>query len=223
MPDGNGFKTPRTTLKRKPDRGAHDFDTIARILDEGLFCHVGFIAEGQPFVVPTAYGRDGHSLYIHGSAASRTLRELSAGTPVCLTVTLFDGLVLARSAFHNSINYRSVMVLGVARPVGDDRKEHGLRAITEHLVRGRWQDSRPPTGQELKATTVLCLEIEEASAKVRTGGPVEEPEDLALPVWAGVLPFALVPQAPVADKDLVEGVEVPHYVMSYRRTEEVAR
>jgi nitroimidazol reductase NimA-like FMN-containing flavoprotein (pyridoxamine 5'-phosphate oxidase superfamily) len=174
-------------------------------------------------VVPTAYGRDGHSLYIHGSAASRTLRELSAGTPVCLTVTLFDGLVLARSAFHNSINYRSVMVLGTTLPIEGDEKLRGLRIITEHLMRGRWNDSRPPSAQELKATSVLKLAIDEASAKVREGGPVEEPEDLALPVWAGVLPFTLVPQAPVPDEGLSETIATPHYVMSYRRTEEVAR
>jgi nitroimidazol reductase NimA-like FMN-containing flavoprotein (pyridoxamine 5'-phosphate oxidase superfamily) len=223
MSDVNGFKTKRTTLKRLPERGAHDFETIAGILDEGFFCHVGFVADGQPYVVPTGYGRDGRLLYIHGSAASRMLRGLSTGLPMCVTVTLFDGLVLARSAFHHSINYRSVMVLGEAHATEGDEKLHGLRAITEHMVRGRWDDVRSPTAQELKATAVLKLAIDEASAKARTGGPKDDEEDFALPVWAGVLPFALVPQQPIAEKEVAAGVELPRYVAPYRRTEEVAR
>lgn len=211
------LRTKRTTLKRRPQRGAHDFETVARILDEGLYCHVGFVVDGQPFVVPTGYGRDGRALYIHGSAASRMLRTLSDGVPVCVAVTLFDGLVLARSAFHNSINYRSVVVLGVAQPVAADDKLHALRAITEHITPGRWDDARGPTAQELKATTVLRLEIYEASAKIRTGGPIDEEEDLALPVWAGVLPFALVPQRPVPDDGLPPGATLPSYVSHYVR------
>jgi nitroimidazol reductase NimA-like FMN-containing flavoprotein (pyridoxamine 5'-phosphate oxidase superfamily) len=217
MPGTKALRTKRTTLKRLPKRGVHDFDTIARILDEGLYCHVGFVADGQPFVVPTGYGRDGRALYIHGSAASRMLRALSEGVPVCVTVTLFDGLVLARSAFHNSINYRSVVVLGVARPVEGDEKLHGLRTITEHITPGRWADVRGPTAQELKATTVLRLGIDEASAKIRTGGPIDDEEDLALPVWAGVLPFALVPQPPVPEAVLPSAVAPPPYVSHYAR------
>jgi nitroimidazol reductase NimA-like FMN-containing flavoprotein (pyridoxamine 5'-phosphate oxidase superfamily) len=222
MADGNGLRTKRTTLKRLPDRGAHDFETMARILDEGFFCHVGFVADGQPYVVPTGYGRDGRTLYIHGSSASRMLRDLSSGVPVCVTVTLFDGLVLARSAFHHSINYRSVMVLRVARQAEGDEKLRGLRTITEHMMRGRWDDVRAPTPQELKATTVLQIDIEEASAKIRTGGPKDDEEDVALPVWAGVLPFTLVPQAPVPETGLAPGVELPPYLAMYRRSEEVA-
>jgi nitroimidazol reductase NimA-like FMN-containing flavoprotein (pyridoxamine 5'-phosphate oxidase superfamily) len=218
----NGMQTKRTTLKRLPDRGDHDFDTIARILDEGFFCHVGFLADGQPYVVPTGYGRDGRTLYIHGSSASRMLRGLSSGIPMCVTVTLFDGLVLARSAFHHSINYRSVMVLGVARPAEGDDKLHGLRTITEHMMRGRWDDVRAPTAQELKATAVLHLDIEEASAKVRTGGPKDDGGDFALAIWAGVLPFKLVPQTPTPDKQLAPGVELPPYLATYRRSQEAA-
>ncbi|MEX1253153.1 MAG: pyridoxamine 5'-phosphate oxidase family protein [Dehalococcoidia bacterium] len=222
MAGGNGRKSKRTTLKRLPDRGAHDFETIAGILDEGFFCHVGFVADGQPYVVPTGYGRDGRTLYIHGSSASRMLRGLSSGIPMCVTVTLFDGLVLARSAFHHSINYRSVMVLGVARQAEGDEKLRGLRTITEHMMRGRWDDVRAPTTQELKATTVLQLDIDEASAKVRTGGPKDDEEDFALAIWAGVLPFKLVPQTPAPDKQLAPGVELPPYLATYGRSQEVA-
>jgi len=213
----NGLKTARTTLRRKPDRGAHDFETIAAILDAGLVCHVGFAVDGQPYVVPTAYGRDGETLYIHGSSASRMLKTLAQGVPVCVTVTLFDGLVLARSTFHNSVNYHSVMVLGVAREATGDEKLHGLRTITEHLLPHRWEDSRPPTAQEMKASTVLKLSIEEASAKVRTGPPIEDEEDLSLPHWAGVLPFALVPQTPIPDAHVPEGTDAPAYVARYAR------
>lgn len=211
------LRTPRTTLRRKPDRGAHDFATIAAVLDEGLFCHVGFAVDDQPYVVPTAYGRDGETLYIHGSSASRMLRALARGAPVCVTVTLLDGLVLARSTFHSSINYRSVVILGVAELTGGDEKLHGLRAITEHLVPGRWSDSRPPTAQELQASSVLRLPITEASAKVRTGGPVDDPDDMSLDVWAGVLPLALVAQPPVPDPALRPGIDAPSYVTHYRR------
>jgi nitroimidazol reductase NimA-like FMN-containing flavoprotein (pyridoxamine 5'-phosphate oxidase superfamily) len=220
MTTGSDLKTQRTALKRKPDRGAHDFETIARILDEGFVCHVGFVLEGQPYVVPTGYGRDGRSIYIHGSAASRMLRQLSESVPVCVTVTLVDGLVVARSSFHNSINYRSVVVLGNACAMNGDEKLHGLRTITEHIVRGRWADSRAPTAQEMKGTTVLKLAIDEASAKIRSGGPIDDAEDLALPFWAGVLPFTLTPQAAVPSKDLTQGIDVPPYIATYRRSQE---
>jgi hypothetical protein len=195
------LRSPRTTLKRKPDRGSHDFDTIAAILDEAIYCHVGFAGDdGQPYVVPTAFGRDGRTLYIHGSAASRMLRTLSGGVPLCFTATIIDGLVIARSSFHNSINYRSVMVLGTASEVAaGDEKLHALRTITEHVIPGRWAEARPPTEQEMKASTVLRLPIEEASAKARTGGPLDESEDMDLPVWVGVLPLSIVAGTPVAD------------------------
>ncbi|MBI4570976.1 MAG: pyridoxamine 5'-phosphate oxidase family protein [Chloroflexi bacterium] len=211
------LRTPRTALTRKPDRGAHDFETIAAILDEGLVCHVGFVADGQPYVVPTGYGREGGTLYFHGSAASRMLKRLSSGTPVCVTVTLLDGLVLARSAFRHSMNYRSVMILGVAHEAKRDDKLHGLRVITEHMARGRWADVRGPTEAELKATSVLKLELTEASAKVRRGPPLDDEEDLAVPAWAGQLPFALVPQPPVPDERLAAGTVLPDYVARYRR------
>ena len=211
------LKTSRTTLRRKPERGTHDFETIAAILDEGLFCHAGFVVDGQPFVVPTAFGRRERTLYIHGSAASRMLRSLARELPVCVTVTLFDGLVFALSAFHHSVNYRSVMVLGTAREALGDEKLAGLEAITEHMARGRWDDARKPTPQEMKATSVLMLPIDEASAKVREGPPLDDDEDLTLPVWAGVLPFSIAPGNPVPADGLASGVALPAYVRRYRR------
>lgn len=211
------LETERTTLRRHPERGAHDFETIASILDEGLFCHIGFTAESHSFVVPTAYGRDGRRLYIHGSAASSMLNTLAGGVPCCLTVTLLDGIVLARSAFRNSLNYRSVMIFGTARNVEGTEKLRALRVISEHIVRGRWEEMRAPDESELKASRVLQLEIEEASAKVRTGPPADSEEDLARAVWAGVLPLAIVPQTPIADEHLPNGVELPRYVREYRR------
>ncbi len=215
--DRTALRTPRTTLRRLPGRGAHDFETMAAILDEAIYCHIGFAVDGQPYVVPTTFGRVDRTLYIHGSAASRMLRTLSKGVPLCFTATILDGLVYARSAFHHSMNYRSVMVLGTATPVSGEEKLSGLEAITEHMTRGRWADSRPPAAQELNATSVLRLDIDEASAKVRTGGPKEEPEDLALPIWAGHLPLALQPGEPVADAHVLAGVSVPEYVGAYRR------
>ena len=214
---GSELRTERTTAKRHPERSTHEFATIARILDEGIYCHIGFSIDTQPFVVPTAYGREGRTLYIHGSAASRALRSLSEGLPLCLTVTLFDGLVLARSAFRQSINYRSVMILGVAHVVADDDKARALRVITEHVVPGRWADVRPPSSQELEATTVLKLDIVEASAKIRSGPPVDDEEDHMLPCWAGELPFTLEVQSPVRDARLAVDVEPPAYLTQYRR------
>ncbi len=212
------LKTPRTTVKRKPDRGSHEFEVIARILDEAFHCHIGFVVDGQPYVVPTGYGREGRTLYVHGSSASRMLRTLSGDVPVCLTVTLVDGLVLARSAFHHSMNYRSVIVLGVARALKGAEKLRGLRVITEHMAPGRWADVRGPTEQELKATAVLKLEIEEASAKIREGFTIDEGEDLSLPHWAGVLPFALVPGEPVGEPRLPASIPLPDYLARYSRT-----
>lgn len=192
--------TSRTTLKRLPKRGAFDRETVHRILDEGLFCHLGFVAEGQPYVLPTIYARVEDTLYVHGSAASRMMGTLARGVPVCLTVTLLDGLVLARSAFHHSMNYRSVVVLGTAREVKDPiEKRRALDAIVDHVAAGRSGEARGPNDNELAATRVLSLPLEEVSAKVRTGPPIDDEEDSAWPVWAGVLPLRLVPQPLVAD------------------------
>ena len=211
------LRTERTTLKRKRHRGFHDFETISRVLDEALFCHIGFVVDSQPFVVPTGYGRDGRTLYIHGSSASRMLKALSRGIPLCVTVTLLDGLILARSAFRHSMNYRSVMVVGQAHRVDADEKLHGLRVIVEHVARGRWADVRQPTAQELKATAILKLNIEEASAKIREGPSLDYEEDLTLPCWAGEIPFALVPQTPVPDSRLLPEIELPSYLAEYSR------
>lgn len=205
--------TARTQVKRLPKRGQYDRETIYRILDEGFLCHVGFVHDGAPVVIPTGYARSGDRLYIHGSAASRMLRTLDQGVPVCVTVTLLDGLVLARSAFHHSMNYRSVVVFGTAKAVTDEvEKTEALRLFTEHVVPGRWDHIRWPTAQELKATTVLSLPIEEASAKVRMGPPLDDEEDYALQVWAGVLPLKLTSGAPVPDPlqsaDKVPGEDV---------------
>jgi hypothetical protein len=190
---------------------------IHEILDAGFLAHVGFCVEGQPFVIPTLYGREGDRLYLHGSAASRMLKRLDAGVPVCVNVTVVDGLVLARSAFHHSMNYRSVVAFGSARIITDqNRKVEALRTISEHLIRGRWKDVRSPNENELRATAVLEVEIEEASAKVRTGPALDEEEDYALPIWAGVLPLELTPKAVVPDERLSGNPEVPKYVSSYR-------
>ncbi|QQS46153.1 MAG: pyridoxamine 5'-phosphate oxidase family protein [Acidobacteriota bacterium] len=210
--------TARTTLKRLPKRGSYDVETVNGILDEGFVCHVGFVVDGQPFVIPTAYGRSGDRLYIHGSAASRMARALSGGIPVCVTVTLIDGLVLARSAFHHSINYRSVVIFGNARPVEDPgEKNEALRIFTEHLIPGRWDQVREPNEQELRATEVLSLDLSEVSAKIRTGPPVDDEEDMNIEVWAGVLPLKLMAQSPVADPILKPGIDPPDYVRDYSR------
>lgn len=206
-------ETGRSELRRLPKRGSHEPAAIHAILDAGFLAHVGFQTGGQPFVIPTLYGRDGDKLYLHGSAASRTLGELAGGAPACVTVTLVDGLVLARSAFHHSINYRSVVAFGTASPIeGEDAKAHALRVISEHLLAGRWQDVRRPNAKELKATSVIEFSIEEASAKIRTGPPVDDEEDYALPVWAGILPLGLETKPPIADPRLPDGIEPPPYV-----------
>lgn len=202
--------TPRTRVARIPERGAYDRETIYSILDSAFFCHVGFVAEGQPMVIPTLYGRRGDRLYIHGSAASRMLRGLKSGLDCCVTVTLLDGLVLARSAFHHSANYRSVVVLGRATAVDEEaEKLAALETITENVVPGRWREVRPPSAQELKATQVLSLGLEEASAKIRRGPPKDEAEDYALPVWAGVVPTRLSFGEPEPDPALTPGMPVP--------------
>ena len=211
-------KTERTTLKRLPARGHYDRELVHKILDEGFICHVGFIVDGAPVVIPTGYGRVGDKLYIHGSQASRMLRTLKTGVPACVTVTLVDGLVLARSAFHHSINYRSVVIFGNATLVEDsEEKSEALLAFSEHVIRGRWNDVREPTEQELKATTVLRIELEEVSAKVRTGPPIDDEEDYSLPIWAGVLPLQVIAGEPVADPRLPDEINVPEYVVDYKR------
>jgi uncharacterized protein len=213
-------RTDRTTLKRLPKRGHFDRETIYPILDEGFICHVGFVVDAQPFVIPTGYARVDDQLYIHGSQASRMLKALAHEVDVCVTITLVDGLVLARSAFHHSINYRSVVVFGKAQLVSDrEEKLAALVALSEHFVKGRWNDVREPTEQELKATTVLSLKLEEASAKIRTGPPIDDEEDYALPIWAGVVPLKMVAGEPVNDPRLPEGIDAPQYAKEYRRDE----
>lgn len=210
--------TERTQVKRLPKRGNYDRETVYAILDAGFVCHVGFSVDGQPYVIPTNYGRSGDTLYLHGSAASRMLRTLSDGVPVSVTVTLVDGLVLARSAFHHSVNYRSVVILGTARLVENPaEKMEALRIFTEHVMKGRWDDVRQPNEQEMKATSVLALPIEEASAKIRMGGPVDDEEDYALPVWAGVLPLETVAKEPIADPQRKNDLAVPEYIKKFQR------
>jgi uncharacterized protein len=199
----------RTRVRREPQRGRYDRDTIHAILDAGLVCHLGFVHDGQPFVIPTLYARAGDDVYVHGSAASRMLRGLAGGLDACLTVTLIDGLVLARSVFNHSVNYRSVVVLGRAEPVGEDEKLRALEAFTERLLPGRWEEARPPTRTELKATSILRLPLAEASAKVREGPPKDDEDDYAWPVWAGVIPLELRPGDPVPDPRLGPGFTAP--------------
>jgi len=210
------LKTERTTVKRLPKRGAYDRETVNAILDEALICHVGFVAGGAPVVIPTIHWRDEETLYFHGSAASRMLRSLRDGIDACVTVTLLDGLVLARSAFHHSMNYRSVVVFGKAREVTErEEKLRALETLVEHVVRGRAADIRGPNESELRQTLVLALPIEEASAKVRTGGPVDDEEDYALPVWAGVVPCSLVFTSAIPDERV--SAAVPDYIAGYNR------
>ena len=210
-------QTPRTTLKRRVQRGSYDRAVVNAILDEGLVCHIGFTVNGQPFVTPTTYARIGERLYIHGSVASRMLKNLATGVPMCFTVTLLDGLVLARSAFHHSMNYRSVMVFGTAFEVKDpEERFRAFEAVVNHMMPGRFNATRQPDEQELKATSVLALDINEASAKVRGGGVSDAEEDYALPYWAGVLPVKLMPQSPIPDARLPAGVPVPVEVSTYR-------
>jgi nitroimidazol reductase NimA-like FMN-containing flavoprotein (pyridoxamine 5'-phosphate oxidase superfamily) len=218
MTTANFVQTSHTTLKRLPQRGSYEREAVYAILDEAFICHVGFVVDGQPFVIPTSFARIGDELYIHGSAASRMLRTLSGSVPVCVAVTLVDGLVLARSAFHHSINYRSVVILGQAALVEDlGQKRRALEAFTEHVIPGRWAEVREPNEQELKATSVLALPLAEASAKIRTGGPKDDEEDYALPVWSGVLPLLTVTGAPQADEQTPAATHVPAYVLQYDR------
>jgi nitroimidazol reductase NimA-like FMN-containing flavoprotein (pyridoxamine 5'-phosphate oxidase superfamily) len=210
--------TERTRVVREPQRGVYDRETIYKILDEGLVCHVGFSADGQPFVIPTLYARIGDAIYFHGSAASRMLRGTSEGARVCVTVTLTDGIVLARSVFNHSMNYRSVVALGEATLVdAPEEKLEALRAFTEKILPKRWDDARQPNEKELKATSVLRLPLAEASAKVRVGPPEDDASDYRLHVWAGVIPVRTVTGAPIRDERCDLGIALPAYLANYKR------
>jgi uncharacterized protein len=212
--------TARTRLRRKAERGRYDRATVHAILDEGFVCHLGFTVDGRPAVLPTAYARVGEDLYLHGAAANAALKA-AGDAPVCVTVTLVDGVVLARSAFHHSMNYRSVMVFGEATTVDDpDEKRRAVEAIVEHVVPGRTADARGPTAAEVRATRVIRVPIVEASAKVRTGPPIDDEDDLGLAVWAGHVPLALRAGEPVPAPDLAAGVDVPAYARAYRSAAE---
>jgi uncharacterized protein len=211
-------RSERTTVKRMPHRAVYDHTAINAILDEGLICHVGFTVDSQPYVLPTIYARDGEQILIHGSAASRMLRQMRSGVCVCVTVTLLDGLVLARSAYHHSMNYRSVVILGTATEVCDrTAKLAAMRLIVNHVVPGRWNEVRAPSDAEIRATMVLSLPLSEVSAKVRTGPPLDDEDDYELTNWAGVLPLSLDAHAPIADPKLATAVQTPSYVRFYRR------
>lgn len=210
--------TERTKVRRLPDRGKYDSESVYGILDEAFICHVGFVLDGQPYVIPTGFGRVDDTLYIHGSAASRMLRTLSGGVPVCVTVTLVDGIVMARSGFHSSMNYRSVVIFGNAKLVeAREEKLAALAAFSEQVMPGRWKELRETTDAELKGTLVLALPITEASAKVRTGPPKDDEEDYALPLWAGVVPLKLTAGTPIADPRLPRGIQPPDYAKHYKR------
>ncbi|MBI3477169.1 MAG: pyridoxamine 5'-phosphate oxidase family protein [Acidobacteria bacterium] len=212
----NSMPTARTRVVREPDRAVYDRDAVNQLLDEGFLCHVGFVVDGQPFVIPTSYGRDGNVLYIHGSAASRMLRNLSQGIRVCITVTLLDGLVLARSIFNHSMNYRSVVILGTATLVDDpEEKLKALRVLTEHIIPHRWDDSRQPNEKELKATSALRVPIEEFSAKVRKGPAIDDEPDYSFPTWAGVIPLDTTVGTPIRDERCE--LELPEYLRKYSR------
>lgn len=210
--------TPRTTLLRVPERASYDRDLIYSILDEGLVCHVGIVVENQPYVIPMNYARRGDELILHGSAASRLLKRLREGAPACVTVTLLDGLVLARSALHHSVNFRSVVVLGTAESIRDpEDKKDALRYLVEHVIPGRAKDARPPSDSEVAATAVLKIPIQEASAKTRSGPPSDAEADMHLPVWSGVIPLRVVATEPEADPTMAPEIDVPRYVTDYRR------
>ncbi len=212
--------TERAKVKRLPKRAVYERETIYKILDEAFVCHVGFTVDEQPFVIPTLYARRGDEILIHGSAASRMMRNLATEIDVCVTVTLIDGLVLARSAFHHSMNYRSVVAFGKAKIIsGEQEKFDALHLFTEKIVPERWSEIRPPNAKELKATTVLLMPLNEASAKIRTGNPIDDEEDYDLNVWAGVLPLRMEKGEPVADERLKNGIEIPKHVLNYNRSQ----
>ncbi len=212
------LQSPRTTVKRLAKRGEYSRETINAIIDEALICHVGFVVDGSPVVLPTIHTRVGDTLYFHGSAASRMLRSLRDGIDACVTITILDGLVMARSAFHHSMNYRSVVVMGKGREVVDrEEKLQVLDALVEHVCAGRARDARAPNEAELRQTLVIAMPLAEASAKIRAGPAVDDEEDYALPIWAGVIPLALTPSTPIDDERLATGVDAPAYATSYQR------
>jgi len=215
------LKSNRSRIKRLPRRGHYDREAIYRILDEALICHVGFVEKRQPYVIPINFARVGDMVYLHGARASRLLKHVEAGHPICVEATIVDGLVLARSVFHHSVNYRSVVLFGKGRPVTDEvEKLAALEAVTEHLIPARWRDARQPSRKELNATRVVAIKIEEASAKIRVGPPVDDPEDYALPVWAGVLPLQEVPLPPIRDQQLPAEIPLPEYIKGYSRKQD---
>ncbi len=211
-------KTSLNQLHRYPNRGTYDKETIFRIVDEALICHVGFVVDGQPYVIPTIHARLDDEIILHGAVANRMLKHIADGNPLCVTVTLVDGLVLARSVFHSSMNYRSAMLFGKGRLLEtDEEKLRALEAITEHVARGRWNDARKPNRKELDGTTVIAMTIESASAKVRTGPPSDDDEDYTLPIWAGVVPMEVRAAQPMNDPKLSENIQTPMYVSNYVR------
>jgi uncharacterized protein len=212
-------KTKRNTIKRLPKRGYYDRQTVYRILDEALICHVGFVDGGQPCVIPINFARVGDTIVMHGAKASRLLKHIEAGHPICVEATIVDGLVLARSVFHHSVNYRSVVLFGTGRLVEDEQEKlAALEAVTEHLIPGRWKEARRPNAKELNATSVVSIRVDAASAKVRVGPPVDEEEDYGLPVWAGILPLPQIPLAPVRDELQSDEIPLPGYLANYTRT-----
>lgn len=213
-------KTAKNRIRRLPKRGHYERETVYRILDEALICHVGFVENGQPYVIPINFARVGDSIVLHGAKASRLLKHIEAGNPVCVEATIVDGLVLARSVFHHSINYRSVVVFGRGRLLEEQEKLEALRAVTEHLVPGRWDEARLPNRKELDSTRVVSIRIDEASAKVRVGPPADDPEDLSRAVWAGLLPLAEMPLTPVPDELQAAEIPLPGYISSYSRKRE---
>lgn len=209
--------TEKTKVKRLAKRAVYDFEAISKILDDSFICHLGFVIDVQPFVIPTCFGREDDRIYFHGSVGSRMLKHIKTGPGICITVTNVDGIVLARSAFHHSINYRSVVIFGKAEEIIEPvEKTNALNVITEQIIPGRWNDVREPNEKELKQTSVFSIKISEASAKVREGGPVDENEDMNLNVWAGVLPLKIVPGNPVRDSALKENIYFPDYIKNYK-------
>lgn len=208
--------TTKNKVKRVPKRAHYDQKTVYGILDAGFVCHISFVIDGQPFLIPTAYGRKDNTVYVHGATTSRMLTHLRKGMPVALAVTHIDGIVVARSAFHSSMNYRSVVIYGNARLIADEQKNEALEVITENIIKGRWDEARAPLVNELKGTSVLAINIETASAKIRTGGPVDEQEDYNLPIWAGIIPLKVVPGNPEQDDSLEENIPLPSSVINYR-------
>ena len=211
-------KVDRNRIQRLPKRGHYDRETVYRILDEALICHVGFVEKGQPYVIPTNFARMDDTIVLHGAKASRLLKHIEAGHPICVEATIVDGLVLARAVFHHSMNYRSVVLFGKGRLLEEEQEKlAALKAITNHLIPGRWTEVRPPNRKEMNATRVVSIKITDASAKVRVGAPIDEQEDYALPVWAGVLPLQEAPLSPVRDEILAEDIPVPEYIQQYSR------